>query len=74
MARHCQRWCRFAHVTVNGEGCGATHPPGETYDFEFEAKEPGLYKLGFSSSFSGVTQHILVETRSGPMSVYAAKR
>ena len=48
--------------------------PGETYDFEFVAKEPGLYKLGFSSfHYSDVTQRILVDTSGGPMSVYAAK-
>jgi FtsP/CotA-like multicopper oxidase with cupredoxin domain len=48
--------------------------PGETYDFEFVAKEPGLYRLRFSSfHYSDVTQHILVDTSGGPMSVYATK-
>ena len=48
--------------------------PGETYDFEFVAKEPGLYRLRFSSfHFSEVTQYILVDTSGGPMSVYATK-
>jgi FtsP/CotA-like multicopper oxidase with cupredoxin domain len=48
---------------------------GETCDFEFDAKQPGIYTLRFSSSSFGseVAQVILVVPSSSPISVYAAK-
>jgi FtsP/CotA-like multicopper oxidase with cupredoxin domain len=48
---------------------------GETYDFEFAPKQPGMYSLRFASpAFGGeVAQDILVVPPSAPISVYAAK-
>ncbi len=48
---------------------------GETYDFEFDPKEPGDYQLRFSSPLgSEVTQVVTVVPRGSPFSVFAANR